>query len=276
MSLSELRPQGRPAVTYERIHVTPDMATRWLEGNTHNRKLVQGHVDRLAKDMEEGRWLDNGETVKFDNSGVLLDGQHRLWAIVQSNIAQTMIVVYNVPRSAQATMDIGRIRSAADILGMESVPNPTLLAAIAHNVLRYDRIPGVVWSGPDSTFTKTEIVEFSRDHGAGLHDAVLYANDVTNVRLKTAAYGAAAYVIRRKHGSTFDHFHEKVKTGVDLKANDPRLILRNYGMNRRQMGGFETQALMAVTIKAFNDFYQGLDRKQLRFGRHELPMPEII
>jgi hypothetical protein len=37
--------------------VTPDLATKWLEGkNANNRKISDKHVARLARDMTQGNW----------------------------------------------------------------------------------------------------------------------------------------------------------------------------------------------------------------------------
>jgi hypothetical protein len=39
------------------IDVTPAIADEWLSTcNSHNRKLVEAHVERLAGEMKAGRW----------------------------------------------------------------------------------------------------------------------------------------------------------------------------------------------------------------------------
>lgn len=66
--------------------------------------------------MTQDRFPLNGETIKFDKDGKLLDGQHRLAAIVMSGVTKLIYVAYNVPRSAIITIDTGRNRSFSDQL----------------------------------------------------------------------------------------------------------------------------------------------------------------
>ena len=70
--------------------VTPDMARTYLKSNTHNRPLDAARVSKYAADMRAGRWLVSPETISFDEHGVLLNGQHRLGAIVESGARQSV------------------------------------------------------------------------------------------------------------------------------------------------------------------------------------------
>jgi hypothetical protein len=96
------------------MHITPEMAVRWLEGNVRNRKLDQSHVDRLAADMRAGRWKVTHQGIAFSNDGVLADGQHRLWAIMLSNCTVPMMVSFNVPSDCIEYVDGGKARTSAD------------------------------------------------------------------------------------------------------------------------------------------------------------------
>jgi len=69
------------------LNVSPDMALKWLEGNTHNRPINQAHVNRLAKEITAGRWQLTHQGIAFDTKGILIDGQHRLWAIATRSSA---------------------------------------------------------------------------------------------------------------------------------------------------------------------------------------------
>src|SRR5690349_1505768 len=98
------------------MEVTPDMAARWLEGNTHNRPLNQAHVERLVKDMKAGRWQLTHQGLAFDDRGVLLDGQHRLWAVIEANVPVNFRVFFNEPPESRLVLDCGKRRSNLDIL----------------------------------------------------------------------------------------------------------------------------------------------------------------
>jgi len=95
------------------LDITPSMAARWLEGNTHNRPISQGHVERLAREMKAGRWRLTHQGIAFSPSSRLLDGQHRLWAVVLADVTVTMRVFFNEPPENIECLDGGLARSAA-------------------------------------------------------------------------------------------------------------------------------------------------------------------
>lgn len=115
MSESAKKNVVAPSVT--RMTVTPEMALNWLEKvNTNNRPLSDAHVARLARDMKEGRWVLTHEGIAFGPDGVLLDGQHRLWAVVEAEVPVEMHVWFNVTQDALMAIDTGKTRSLADVL----------------------------------------------------------------------------------------------------------------------------------------------------------------
>lgn len=106
-----------PTIYSEMITVTPALALEWLENaNIRNRPLSQNHINKLARDMTCGHWKLTHEGIAFDPSGVLLDGQHRLWAIVESQTTQSMMVFFNIPKESVMFIDSGRSRTVVDIL----------------------------------------------------------------------------------------------------------------------------------------------------------------
>ena len=81
-----------PTYTVRTMIITPDLASEWLGGNVRNRPVKQPVVDAYAADMAAGRWRDNNTAIAFDRHGTLIDGQHRLWAIIESGCRIRMIV----------------------------------------------------------------------------------------------------------------------------------------------------------------------------------------
>jgi hypothetical protein len=72
--------------TVQIIDVDPATAESWLAKNPNNRNLRVPVVQSYARDMVSGNWMLNGETIKFDQSGKLIDGQHRLSAVVTADV----------------------------------------------------------------------------------------------------------------------------------------------------------------------------------------------
>ena len=92
-------------VTTRMAVITPEQASEWLEQNTHNRKLRTHQVAAMVRDIQAGNWKWNGDSIKFAKDGTLLDGQHRLHAIVESGQPIEMLVIEGLDKDTQATMD---------------------------------------------------------------------------------------------------------------------------------------------------------------------------
>ena len=104
-----------PTVTL--ITVTPDLALNWLEHtNSNNRRVKETYANRLARDMRNGDWVLTHEGIGFDTDGVLIDGQHRLWAVVYAGIPVQMHIWRNVTKEALMAIGCGKSRSVGDIL----------------------------------------------------------------------------------------------------------------------------------------------------------------
>lgn len=113
------------------VKFTPAVAARYLEKNTmENRKIKQGPLSRLVSDMENGLWdAKNGETIKVNKKGELVDGQHRLHAIIQSGKTFSLPVLEGVSEDSFTTLDTGSSRSFADILAGKGVAGNVAIAA---------------------------------------------------------------------------------------------------------------------------------------------------
>ena len=64
--------------------VTPKIAKQWLSNNAHNRKINSERVAELCQKMQQGTWKEKGPAIEVTDTGRLLNGQHRLTAIVLS------------------------------------------------------------------------------------------------------------------------------------------------------------------------------------------------
>src|SRR5215471_7565954 len=102
-------PKPKPARKYTRkldtIILSPERAAELLEHNSYNRPLSQPHVERIARQIRDGKWKFNGDTIKISTNGDVLDGQHRLWAVLEAKKAIETVIVYGIERDAFATID---------------------------------------------------------------------------------------------------------------------------------------------------------------------------
>jgi hypothetical protein len=129
---------GGFTITYEEI--TPALAETYLGKNISNRHVRKGHFQALASDMTAGRWQSSHMALAFDTDGNLIDGQHRLLAIIESGVNQWMLVVRDVPKSVQEVIDAGAARSGADALKLSGRvdSNHPAVAAAARIAILWD------------------------------------------------------------------------------------------------------------------------------------------
>lgn len=116
-----------PSTTIEVIG--PKEARYLLRLNTHNRPVRQTHLSTMIRDMNAGRWDMNGESIKISDTDVLLDGQHRLVAVVESKTTWPFVVVRGLPEKSQETVDIGAKRKLGDALHLGGEENANNLGA---------------------------------------------------------------------------------------------------------------------------------------------------
>lgn len=98
------------------MNVTPEMAQKWLGHNSGNRHLRETRVRALVTDMQNGNWRLTHQGIAFDEDGNLLDGQHRLMAVVKSGITVPMLVTTDMSRDTILNLDTGVTRDVSDIL----------------------------------------------------------------------------------------------------------------------------------------------------------------
>ena len=99
------------------VLVTPPLAASWLKRNLCNRPVTQGAVLYLANEMKQGTWQHTHQGICFNKEGVLLDGQHRLHAVIVAGVAVWMNVRFNQTQESVLgySVDGGRNRKGYEI-----------------------------------------------------------------------------------------------------------------------------------------------------------------
>ncbi len=212
------------------VMVTPQLARLWLEANRRNRRLRQRAVERYARDMAAGEWLFNGDPIRFAADGSLLDGQHRLAAIVTSGVTLNTVVVRDLDPATQATMDIGATRPASDALTLAGERNAATLAAILRRLVMRER------GGVDNP-THAEQRAYLERH-PDVRDAVDLALMVRkNLGVAPSLIGAAYHLCAQAdRAAARVWFADQLIKGLGLRDGDPAAALRNRfaGLTDRQ------------------------------------------
>jgi len=126
-------------IQFKLVEITPVMAESFLANNEANRNIRKQKVEEYTKSMNKGFWRVTGEGITLDKDGKLLDGQHRLLAIIAHGKPVTMSIIRNVESGVQQYMDCGAPRRIADNLKMfDGHKNTTALVAIAKALILFD------------------------------------------------------------------------------------------------------------------------------------------
>ena len=113
--------------------VTPAHAEKWLQMNTGNRKIRPSHVRHLANQMEQGRWILSPEPIVFSPHR-LLDGQHRLSAVLMSGCTIEASVALVQNEDVFRVLDQGVNRNLTDLTGITSAVLAPLKWLLKHSV----------------------------------------------------------------------------------------------------------------------------------------------
>ena len=105
----------------EWIDINPKLAMLYLETNKQNRNISESTLNKLVKKMKDGKFKVTGQTISFNQDGILQDGQHRLKAILESNTTQKICVCLGIPNDSWNDYDIGKKRTGGDNLAALNV-----------------------------------------------------------------------------------------------------------------------------------------------------------
>lgn len=209
--------------------ITPSVAAALLKTSTGNfRRLDKTRVAKYASEMEIGRWDFNGETIKL-NGSMVIDGQHRLAAIVRSKVPVKCIVVRNLDQSAGMTIDSGKGRTIADWMRFKGVKNAKSVTAIARLIMmyRYGRwgCQGVM-SGLIKDSEVIDYIEGNEGHLQAAHHMAA-TNGMVQSSLLSALVVIACDGLNPLENALCVWFCEALKNGVNLSDREPVLALRN-------------------------------------------------
>lgn len=121
-------------MTFEEKTINPALARRMLKKNRkrHNRNIRMAVVTRYALEMIMGNWVLSPHPICFNVNGELIDGQHRLWAIILSGCSIKMVVCCGVKDGVFSVLDQGLKRAVADVL--EELPKTVQIAQSAFRI----------------------------------------------------------------------------------------------------------------------------------------------
>lgn len=250
-------------IKYEIVSITPMMARKWLdESNFDNRSLNQYRVSKIAHDIKNEKWVFDGTPIRFNGGGNLLDGQHRLSAIIKANKHVKSFVFRGLESCSQNTIDTGKSRSVSDIMHFNGYVNTTSLSAAARLAIGYREFKGDLkaWDkSKESNSISTQDILNEVNKRPLLIKATTSVLPLKYVK-KMVGSGTPifCYFLFASQSSQHiaDSFFQKLENGDDLSASSPILKLRNEialrDTKETNRGQRQSVHRIAMFIKAWN------------------------
>lgn len=274
--------QDNTSMKMEVITMTPEWAQEILATwNTKNRYMRPGVVQKYAHSIKTGQWKLTPEVVAVGSDGVLLNGQHRLAAVIETNMPVQIAMATNCDPEIFSVLDTGVARAAADVLHMKGASSSTSMAAGLKSYLFFQQYPDKMWTGAGVISpTHSEIgalfderqddAAFASSVASSTHAACRQAN-------KSALIAFALLCLDAGHDQeSISEFCRMLGTAIGLTDRSPILRLRQAltnGVlaNRRPLN----QIQLACLIKAFNYWNEGVALKLFKVPSIP-PMPTVL
>ena len=251
-------------VTRSVMLVTPALAAEWLKSNTRNRQIRHSVVAALAEIIRKGGWHTTHQGIAFGEDGALYDGQHRLHAIVEAGVAVSIEVTRGLPLSAVDAIDTGgSVRAARDVVAITDGVKLSYTQNATYSVVAFLMDASEIGT---RRMTVDRLRAAIRDHGAAA-EAVWGAGGVKfhTFRALPASVTGSLVVAWHSEPARVREFVKMLRTGENLGAFHPALMLRNYMIDRPSGAGCGMQnALMLRTFAAFDAFVRGDSLKVLK------------
>tara|TARA_R100001015_G_C4620568_1_gene177543 strand:+ start:557 stop:1420 length:864 start_codon:yes stop_codon:yes gene_type:complete len=260
--------------------ITPDFAEYVLETkNTKNRSMKPANLKRLVTAIDNGEWIITNQGLAFDKDGNLLDGQHRLLAIVKTGKTLPIMVARNMDPKIFNCVDTGTARTAADGLYIEGCSTSKHLAAGIKVYLLYNRYPRGSWAFA-TVPTHSEILQEYKDNQE-VYDEITNLMGVYHRKFHffNLSVGIPMYkLISEKNYSEeiLSEFWTQFSEGTNLNIDNPILSFRNQMMQKgfRHRGSNYQRYQLNAFIRLFNLWIN--DVKKTKFMAPPTDLKDVL
>lgn len=245
-------------MTFQVVDMTPEKAKLLLELNKANfRSINKPKVTQLAGMMLRGQWELNGETVKVGSSGVLIDGQHRLAAVVESGVTVPMAICHGVDGDGRS-VDRGQRRTISQYLKSKNFKHCKTVAAIARHLAFYRKGMWGDRTWPSYRVGDDEVMDICLSEQGRLEEICVIAKRAGNLCphsiIGTIIYVASEQLTFPSEASLVNYFVRGVAKGEgDMCDEDPVFVLRERLLHNK-IGSSRMEAPMMrwIVTKAWN------------------------
>lgn len=271
--------------------VTPELAKELLSRNGVNRLLRDRKINQFLHDMINGNWYLTAQGISVSKTGRLIDGQHRLSAIIKYGKGVEMMITYGIDDAAFIAYDCGFNRTSGDVFHIMNIPNGNGVAAGIKKYLM--RI-----SNPDANYR-----QFKGNSTGGAYNAVyithkdvineyesnpVFWNNLFNTCAKCYSkyrlfqtpmlMGFCAYMsnIKEYKLDKVVQFINEVNGVNESTCDATRLLREVISRDKLSIKKLTALTMAALFNKAWNHYIKGSNLKLLKYDSEREEFPELI
>jgi hypothetical protein len=250
---------SKPIPFAEVIEITVSIAKKMLAGHENYRGLDIRRVIQYADDMQRGDWDECGQPILFDENNNLIDGQHRLHAVVRSGCSIRFWVIYG--ERGVETMDTHKPRSLRNLLERRQYPKAQLVAAALQYVWAWETT-GKLLRDTGSSYPSRKTLLACLERHPRLHEYCAQNKALASLGLTNAFTSALRYVlICSSSEDVAFQFLGELAVGEMLQKTSPVFQLRTRLIRNKERGAIKVspRTVFALVTKAWNLWVSGQD-----------------
>ena len=236
-------------ITSKVVKVTPELAKLFLSKNSVNREVRNNNVKFFCNEIRTGSFKTTHQGIALSKEGMLLDGQHRLLAIIETNMPVEMLVTENLDSSTFHAMDCGAGRSISDRTGLDKKT-----AEVTKYLIR------LTFSSNNISKSANNNIILAKAGIADLHNELMSYTKTTKKVFSCTQVRSAA-IIMVLDGSNKDYVFSMYKNLVLQKFDElpsiAHCFIRQNGDKDSTGFGFD---ILAKSMKVFDEQYKDLTR----------------
>lgn len=277
---------SKHSIVVSLLTVTPDVAAELLELNTRNRPLRQSDVAAYARAMRAGLWRDGVADICIDKTGVLINGQHTLSAVLASRAVIVVTLKTGLEPGDQDTMDAQRKRSVGQQLAIEGVKHANSVAAIGKIVMGWRAsVDGELLTpsdfkslSPKTPQDRLDVLSFCRANQAELEATAAQAKrwyGKSGGVLNESTIGTLTVVFRDSAPEHADAWLQQFFGDVDECAQPVKAYRERLVQLKGSSHEWPVAVKYAFAIKSFNAFMARQDIKRFTLKPNEKPTIDV-
>lgn len=264
--------------------ITPAKAKEYLDKSGGNRNISKPVVESYAASMRAGKWLLNGEAITFDIDGVLLNGHHRLHAVILAQVPIKTFVTRGVEHECFTTYDCGRHRTVGQLIGMQGIKNYNIVASavsLASRLVNGYRVSE--GSGAkDMRKSNSDMIDFfNHDRDFFVEIGQIVRSVTSNVRIiEGSIIGGSIYYLVRIGGYDLDYIINFFRQLCSLDSSENKSIdlfrkrlIQNSASSTSKM---PRQLVFALLVKTWNAYVTNRTIKLLWWRSEDEEYPKFI